>query len=44
MLVFGPDGPVGRVEVTVVAPQYSQAKILQQTASFQESWRVEEVQ
>jgi class 3 adenylate cyclase/tetratricopeptide (TPR) repeat protein len=44
MLVFGPDGPVGRIEVTMVAPQSSQAKILQQTAPFQESWRVQEVQ
>lgn len=44
MLVFGPDGPVGSVEVTVVEQKYSQAKILRRTASFQEGWKVQEVQ
>ena len=36
--------PVGLVEVTSVAAQFAQARVLEQSAAFQAGWKVQEVQ
>ena len=36
--------PAGVVEVTNVAAQFAQARVLEQTAAFQSGWKVQEVQ